>query len=351
MRKSLIFISALVAANMVAYGGLTVATQKKSQVPSDKNIVVGIEGVDSVNEAIGEIDQVKLGLTTLTTIVSGIRTNVYTKAETDDAIFNGTVTIRGNQTITGSKTFQDGIILNTVTNASTGASVSVQINGSELQFWDGVNKPSDARLIRRVILPSSSGNLITDTDIRTLLEILLNPLDGRKVNMGNGSFEETTSPNDNSDGLAYIYFTADSLGANDGDYLTSLTFRTRTSGSMTPQNICLAFFDKADASRLQLSYTEMHNVSSVGTDYKFALVEPMLMSADKTYAVLFRLGQGVDNPNCPMSLALIKNQPSSNELFVGFSNSDRRDLRPICKATWYTPATKRAVQAMIDKSR
>lgn len=347
-----IFITvALATMQFTVFGELVVKAQPKSQVPSNKNIVVGIEGVDSVNDAIGEIDQVRLSVANLTFVVNGIRTNVYTKAETDDAIFNGTVTIRGNQTITGSKTFQDGIILNTITNVNTGASVSVQINSRELQFWDGVDKPSDARLIRRVILPSSSGNLITDTDIRTLIEILLNPLDGRRVNMGIGSFEETTSPNDNSDGLAYIYFTADALGANDGDYLTSLTFRTRTTGSVTPRNICLAFFDKADASKIQLSYTGMQNVTATGTDYKFVLVEPMLLAAGKTYAALFRLGQGIDNDNCPLGLALIKNQPSSNELFVGFSNSDRRDLRPICKATWYTPATKRAIQTMIDKSK
>ena len=353
MHKFLTLATVIAVAQFAAYGELTVSVQKKSQIPSDKNVVIGLNGVDTVNAAIADVEQTKLGLTALSGVVTGLSTSVYTKAQTDAAITesrNGTVQLGGTQTITGVKTFTDGVRFTTFTNSTTGAAVTAQIRGNELAFWSGVNPPADTTLITRVKWPTTSGKLITDNDIKTLLEILLNPLDGRRVNMGNGSFQESKTPNDNANGIAFIYFTTDSIGANDGDYLTSFTFRTRTSGYLEPQNICLAFFDKADSTRLQLSYTEMHNVTAVNTDYKFTLVDPMLMSSDKTYAILFRLGQGVDNPNCPLGLAL-NNSQAVNDIFVGTSNADRQDLRPICKATWYTPATKRAVQAMIDKSR
>ncbi len=62
---------------------------------------------------------------------------------------------------------------------------------------------------------------------------------GSKVKMGTDSWAEQESPNDNANGIAYIYFNAKGIGAYGGVYLTSLTFRTRSRYDVPQQDICL----------------------------------------------------------------------------------------------------------------
>ena len=267
MHKSLILLSALIAANIAAYGGLTVSTQKKSLVPSDKNIVVGIEGVDSVNDAINEISAISRQCASL-------GSNVYTKAQCD-AKFQPV----GNYLVLD----EDGMV------------------------------------------------------------------PGEKVKMGTDSWSEPTDPTDNSNGMAYIYFTAKGIGAYDGVYLTSISFKTRTSYSVTQQSLCLGISEATN--RLQLAYTDLVPISAINTFYTFTLVKPLLLDGSKTYRILFRNSQEAEVLNVTTELALCVNSSADPESYVGTLYVDsevNKTRRAVLKSTWYTPATLRAMKGLIE---
>ena len=369
MRKSLIFISALVATSMVAYGGLTVVTQKKSQIPSDTQLVTAVEGVEDVNNALGEIADIRSQVND----ASNRLDNVYTKSQTDAAIldkYNQTMHIGGEQTMIGVKTFMDGVRFTTVTNSLTGDAVTIQIRGTDIAKWSGKTPPSDTNLITRFTLPASGGTLVTDAGVADAVDgvysnvytkaqsdarfqpignyLRLNAdgtIPGSMVKLGEGSFTEGSSPSDNANGLAYVYFDADSINAPDGAWLTSMTVRTRTTNSVTDQTVCLAV--SKDGDDYQLGMTDMVRVNAINTDYTFTFVNPMQLEAGTTYRVLFRLGQGVDEPNTPMGLALIGQ--TSGGSYVGYAGSKQPTLRPVLRATWYTTAIERTIRSIVKQ--
>ena len=372
MHKSLILITVLVATNMVAYGGLTVSTQKKSQVPSDTQIVTAVEGVEDVNNALGEIEDIRSQVND----ASNRLDNVYTKSQTDTAIldkFNQTMHIGGEQTMTGIKTFMDGVRFTTVTNSLTGAAVTIQIRGTGIAMWPGKTPPSDPNRITRFTLPALGGTLITGAGVadvvddvyasvytKTQSDARFQPIGnyleldadgmvpGSKVKMGTDSWAEQASPNDNANGIAYIYFNARGIGAYGGVYLTSLTFKTRTTYDVPQQDICLGISEISN--NVQLAYSDLVSVRSTNTDYTFTLVKPLLLDGSKTYRVLFRNTQDMSALNVATGLALVTNTSSDPDSYVGTVYVDRpiiKDKRAVLKASWYVPATLDAMKGLI----
>lgn len=251
--------AAVAAIQFAAFGELVVETQPKSQVPSNKHLVIGINGVDSVNTAIAD--------------VTAMKTNVYTKSQSE---------------------------------------AKFQPIGNYLELdADGM-------------------------------------VPGSKVKMGNDSWAEQASPNDNANGIAYIYFNARGIGAYGGVYLTSLTFKTRTTYDVPQQDICLGISEISN--NVQLAYSDLVSVRSTNTDYTFTLVKPLLLDGSKTYRVLFRNTQDMSALNVSTGLALVTNTSSDPDSYVGTLYLDRpviKDKRAVLKASWYVPATLDAMKGLI----
>lgn len=251
---------ALATIQFAAFGELVVETQPKSKVPSNTHIVIGINGVDSVNTAITDLAVMK--------------TNVYTKSQSD---------------------------------------AKFQPIGNYLELdADGM-------------------------------------IPGSKVKMGTDSWAEQSSPNDNADGVSCIYFTARGIGAYDGVYLTSLTFRTRTTHSVLQQDICLGIYEISN--NVQLAYSDLVLVRSLNTDYTFTLVKPLLLDGSKTYRVLFRNTLDASAPNVSTEIALVTNASNNLDSYVGTIYEDRplyKNKRAVLKASWYVPATLDAMKGLIE---
>ena len=176
-----------------------------------------------------------------------------------------------------------------------------------------------------------------------------NLIDGVYVKIAEGSFAEAGAAQDNANGIAYIYFTPESIGAKDDDMLTSFTFKTRTTYSVEEMEICLGISEYG--SNVQLAYSDMVLVNSPNTDYTFTMVKPLRMKAGKKYRILFRQSQDPAELNVATGLALRNNTESDPAMYVGTLYVDRMELktkRPVVKATWYTPATLDAIRANVE---